>query len=100
MWWPARRVGRAPGRATLAPFAQATFARRAAATDIPHPTGVYPSAGIALQPFFDLLRLELARGLRHGVWTFNVDLSRDFWDILAESTRRRDVGAAADVPPA
>jgi hypothetical protein len=76
------RFGRAPGRATLAPFVQATFARRAVATDVLHPTGVYPSAGVALQPFFDLLRFELARGLRHGVWTFNVDLSRDFWDIL------------------
>ena len=76
------RFGRAPGRATLAPFAQATFARRAAETDVLHPTGVYPSAGVALQPFFDLLRFEVARGLRHGVWTFNVDLSRDFWDIL------------------
>ena len=76
------RFGRAPGRATLAPFAQATFARRAAATDVLHPTGIYPSAGVALQPFFDLLRFEVARGLRHGVWAFNVDLSRDFWDIL------------------
>ena len=76
------RFGRAPGRATLAPFAQATYARRAAETDYLHPTGVYPSVGVALQPFFDLVRLELARGLRHGVWTFNVDVSRDFWDIL------------------
>ena len=76
------RFGRAPARATLAPFAQATFARRAAATDVAHPTGVYPSAGIALQPFFDLVRLELARGLRNGAWSFNVDLSRDFWGLL------------------
>ena len=76
------RFGRVPGRATLAPFAQATFARRAAATDASHPSGVYPSAGVALQPFFDLLRLEVARGLRNGIWTFNVDLSRDFWGVL------------------
>ena len=76
------RFGKVPGRATLAPFAQATFARRAAASDVAHPTGVYPSAGIALQPFFDLLRLEVARGLRHGTWMFNVDVSRDFWGVL------------------
>ena len=76
------RFGRAPGRATLAPFVQATFARRAAETDVLHPTGIYPSAGVAVQPFFDLVRLELARGLRHGTWTFSVDLSRDFWGIL------------------
>jgi len=76
------RFGRAPGRATLAPFAQATFARRAAASDYLHPTGVYPSVGLALQPFFDLVRLEVARGLRHGVWTFNIDVTRDFWGVL------------------
>jgi hypothetical protein len=76
------RFGRVPGRATLAPFAQATFSRRAAATDAAHPAGVYPSLGLALQPFFDLLRFELARGLRNGRWSFNVDLSRDFWDVL------------------
>ena len=76
------RFGRTPGRATLAPFVQATFARRAAEADVQHPTGVYPSAGVAVQPFFDLVRFELARGLRHGEWTFNVDLSRDFWGLL------------------
>ena len=76
------RFGRAPGQATLAPFVQATYARHAAETDVTHPIGVYPSVGIALQPFFDLVRLEVARGLRNGVWEFNVDLSRDFWGIL------------------
>ena len=76
------RFGRAPGRATLAPFAQATFARRAAASDVDHPTGVYPTLGVAIQPFFDLVRFEVARGLRNGRWTFNVDLSRDFWGVL------------------
>jgi hypothetical protein len=76
------RFGRVPGRATLATFAQATFARHAAATDVSHPSGVYPSAGVALQPFFDLLRLEVARGLRNGIWTFNLDLSRDVWGVL------------------
>jgi hypothetical protein len=76
------RFGRAPGQATLAPFAQATFARRAVETDVAHPAGVYPSVGVALQPFFDLVRLEVARGLRHGEWRFNVDVSRDFWGVL------------------
>jgi hypothetical protein len=76
------RFGRTPGRATLAPFVQATFARRAVETDVLHPAGVYPSAGLALQPFFDLLRFEVGRGLRRGAWQFNVDVSRDFWDIL------------------
>ena len=76
------RFGRAPGSATLAPFVQGTFARRAAESDVAHPAGVYPSVGVALQPFFDLLRLEVGKGLRHGTWQFNVDVSRDFWGIL------------------
>ena len=36
----------------------------------------------ALMPFFDLLRVQVARGLRRGRWTFNVDVSRDFWGVL------------------
>jgi hypothetical protein len=76
------RFGKVPGEATLAPFIQGTFARPALTTDVGHPTGVYPSAGVALQPFFDLLRIQFARGLRNGRWTFDVDVSRDFWGIL------------------
>ena len=76
------RFGRVPGEATLAPFVQATAIRRAYALDVDHPGGVYPSVGVALQPFYDLLRLQVGRGLRHGRWTFNVDVSRDFWGIL------------------
>ena len=76
------RFGRIPGEATLAPFAQATFSRRALRSDVAHPTGIYPSLGIAVQPLFDLLRIQLARGLRNGGWSLNVDVSRDFWGIL------------------
>ena len=76
------RFGRVPGRATLAPFAQATYARRALAADVAHPEGVYPSVGVAVMPLFELLRIQVARGLRRGVWTFNVDVTRDFWGIL------------------
>ncbi|MEO7455190.1 MAG: hypothetical protein ABIY52_02945 [Gemmatimonadaceae bacterium] len=76
------RFGKIPGQATLAPFAQATYARRASLADVAHPEGVYPSAGIAVQSFFDLLRIQLARGLRGGRWSLNVDVSRDFWGVL------------------
>jgi hypothetical protein len=67
------RFGRIPGEATIAPFVQGTYER---------PTGVYPSVGIAFQPLFDLARFQLARGMRHGGWSFNVDVSREFWGIL------------------
>jgi hypothetical protein len=76
------RFGRVPGEATLAPFVQATAIRRAYETDIDHPSGVYPSVGVALQPFYDLVRIQVGRGLRHGRWTLNADVSRDFWGIL------------------
>jgi hypothetical protein len=76
------RFGRVPGEATLAPFAQATFVRLPAGGLGVHPSGVYPAVGVALQPFFDLLRLQLARGLRNGRWTFDVDVARDFWGVL------------------
>ena len=76
------RFGKVPGEATLAPFVQGTFVRRALDADVLHPTGVYPSVGVALQPFFELLRFQVARGLRHGRWSFNVDVARDFWGVL------------------
>ena len=79
---PLGRFGRVPGEATLAPFAQGTFVQRALDEDVAHPTGVYPSVGVAVMPFFGLVRLQVARGLRGGRWTFDVDLSREFWGIL------------------
>ena len=33
-------------------------------------------------PFFDLLRVQLARGLRNGRWSFSVDVAREFWGVL------------------
>jgi hypothetical protein len=79
---PLGRFGRVPGEATLAPFVQGTLSRSALTTDRAHPTAVYPSVGVALLPFFDLLRVQVARGLRNGRWTLNVDVSRDFWGVL------------------
>jgi hypothetical protein len=76
------RFGRVPGSATLAPFVQGTFMRRAPDVAPDRATGVYPSVGVALLPIFDLLRLQLARGVRHGGWSFDIDVTRDFWPIL------------------
>jgi hypothetical protein len=46
-------------------------------------SGFYPSFGAAYLTPFDLLRFEVARGVaRGGRWTFNVDISREFWGIL------------------
>jgi hypothetical protein len=32
--------------------------------------------------FFDALRLDIARGLRDGKWTFSVDVTPELWRVL------------------
>ena len=49
---------------------------------VPRVEGVYPSAGVGLLTLFDLVRFDVARGLRSGRWTFSVDMTRDFWAVL------------------
>jgi hypothetical protein len=81
---------------TLAPFVQAlavagaptiptlpTSLATGVATDIHRRTnGVYPSAGVGLLFFYDLVRADIARGLRDGVWRFSIDIDRSFWGVL------------------
>jgi hypothetical protein len=44
---------------------------------------VLPSLGAGYLLPFNLVRIDVARGLAHrGRWTFNVDVSRDLWSIL------------------
>jgi hypothetical protein len=76
------RFGRVPGQATLAFYGQGTFFNQANPLDVTRPSGGYPSVGIATMLFFDVLRIDVARGLRHGQWMFNLDVSRDFWGVL------------------
>ncbi len=91
---PLGRFGTAPATATLAPYVHAAAVGAAtpvqrwagdpsAATVQPAVTsGVYPSVGIGLLTLFDLFRIDVARGLRGGRWTFSVDLAPEFWRIL------------------
>jgi hypothetical protein len=58
---------------TLALFAQATVVGDA---------GVYPSAGVGMLFFYDLLRADIARGVRDGRWRFAIDIDRGFWGML------------------
>ena len=78
---PLGRFGRAPGGATLAPYLHAVYADRVLATPRGEP-GVYPSVGVALLAPFDLLRIDVARGLRGGRWMLSIDLAREFWSVL------------------
>ena len=87
------RFGRTAGRAVIAPFASVTALSSPGAvtfdTSMVGSTrllfrgdGLYPSVGAGLLFFFDLLRIDVARGLRDGRWSFYLDVNRAFWSIL------------------
>jgi len=75
------RYGKAPGTITLAPFATAVWIDRSAAFKAQR-QGWYPALGLGALTVFDVIRLDVARGLRQGRWTFSVDIGRDFWSVL------------------
>jgi hypothetical protein len=84
------RFGRVPGSAVLAPYvhgvetlsSDCVTAVAGASTNCPR-SGLHPSIGAAILSPFNLLRLDVAKGFgRGGRWTFNVDVSREFWRIL------------------
>jgi hypothetical protein len=77
---PLGRWGATPARARLAPFGTVVVRRGG----LPGSSRVegYTSAGVALIVFFDLVRVDIARGLRGGRWTLGLDLTRDLWPIL------------------
>lgn len=87
---PLGRFGRAPGSVTLAPFVSlaGTNGRGAFAYDpsssLPRAPrrGLFPSVGLGGLFLFDLLRVDVARGLRGGVWMLNVDVDPSFWRVL------------------
>src|SRR4051812_2205772 len=78
---PLGRFGRAPATITLAPFANAVWIDRSPAFKESR-QGWYPSVGLGALTVFDVLRFDVARGLRDGRWTFGVDVGRDFWSVL------------------
>jgi hypothetical protein len=78
---PLGRYGTAPGSITLAPFATALWIDRSASFKGGR-QGWYPALGLGALSIFDVLRLDVARGLRDGRWTFSVDIGRDFWSVL------------------
>ena len=79
--FPLGRFGRAPGEATVAPFAHAIWVNGARLSPNGE-DGVFPSVGIGLLTPFDLLRIDVGRGLRNGRWTFSLDIAREFWSVL------------------
>lgn len=79
---PLGRYGKAPGRIVLAPFVQVLANAGGIAATPSRESGLWPSVGTGALMFFDLLRFDVARGLRDGVWRFAVDVDRGFWGVL------------------
>ena len=83
---PLAKYGRTPSAATLEPYAQVLFVDgvdgRAVDAGKARVAGGHPSAGVAVLLFWDLLRVDVARGLRDGRWRFAIDVDRGFWGIL------------------
>lgn len=71
------RFGKVPSSLVVAPFVHGAFMRDGAGG-----WSSYPSVGLGVIGFFDLLRIDVARTLRGGRWLFSVDASRDFWKVL------------------
>jgi hypothetical protein len=68
---------------TVAPFVAAGYA----ASPIPgvpwgDSDGVRPVAGVALELFMRLIRVEAGVGLRSGEVGVTVDINRDWWGLL------------------
>ena len=82
--FPAIRLGRfgtTPRTATLAPYFHLAY--------IDDPVSIRgslggwrPSAGLASLLLFDLLRVDVARGLRDGRWGVSIDVAQDFWRVM------------------
>jgi hypothetical protein len=76
------RFGTVPAAATLAPFIH--FAYIDGSVPIrSSDEGWRPAVGMGALMLFDLLRIDVARGLRDGRWMFSLDVGRkEFWPIL------------------
>lgn len=72
------RFGKVPSTLTWAPFATGLWVDTHGAPG----QGWHAAAGIGVLAFFDQLRIDVARGVRDGRWTFSVDVARSLWPIL------------------
>ena len=79
---PLGRYGKSPARIVLAPYAQ-LLASASGVPSVPSRVrGVYPSVGTGALLFYDLVRVDVARGLRDGAWRFAIDIDRAFWSVM------------------
>lgn len=78
---PLGRFGTAPSTATLAPYLHGVWIEPPRGA-MGAREGFHPAVGAGFLTLFDLLRFDVAHGLRDGRWTFSVDVARDFWRVL------------------
>ena len=79
---PLGRYGRAPGQIVLAPFVVLGYTDASTNSSRSVARGVHPAIGVAGIGLFDLLRIDVARGLRDRRWMFSIDVAREFWRIM------------------
>jgi len=72
------RFGKVPSTLTLAPFVTGLWVDTHGASG----QGWHGSVGVGALTIFDQLRVDVARGIRDGRWTFAVDVARALWPIL------------------
>jgi len=73
------RYGKTPATITLAPYANTIWIdKRSSGQE----GGWFPSVGLGALTLFDVIRFDVARGLRDGRWSFSVDFGKDLWRIL------------------
>jgi len=72
------RFGKVPSSLTWAPFVSGLWVDTHGAPG----QGWHAALGLGALVLFDQLRLDVARGVRDGRWTFGVDVARSLWPIL------------------
>ena len=72
------RFGRVPSSLVLAPYLHAVWLDRPSLGE----AGWHPAVGLGTIGLFELLRVDVARGLRDGRWMFSLDIAREFWPVL------------------
>ncbi len=78
---PMLKYGKSPPSAKLAPYFHVVYVGDPAPFST-RARGFYPAVGVGALFLFDLLRFDVARGLRDGTWTFSVDVTKTLWGIL------------------
>jgi len=73
------RFGRVPGTLVLAPYLHGVWLNRPLDAV---GSGWHPAVGLGAIGFFDIVRVDVARGLRDGRWMFSVDVARELWPVL------------------